>query len=151
MRRSNSCRINPWPTEYIQWNKNVLNTIRSFVKMIPDKKVQWCSCASHDEPTLVFIKTLYCLQSALQRYTHIRKTISCIDGNNPPLWAYYLLRLTHLDFTHQDLPHPSVSVPFFQPSLGTFECYTPSSMSICRLHLRQLHKNSPLPPHQTPN
>ena len=41
-----------------------------------------------------------------------------IYGNNPPLWAYYLLRLTNLDFTHQDLPHPSVSMHFFQPSRG---------------------------------
>lgn len=41
-----------------------------------------------------------------------------IAGNNPSLCAYYQLRLTHLDFTHQELPHPSVSVHFSQPSWG---------------------------------
>lgn len=48
----------------------------------------------------------------------IRNQAYFIDCNNPPLWSYYLLRLTNLDFTHQDLPHPSVSMHFSQPSRG---------------------------------
>lgn len=44
------------------------------------------------------------------------KRIHC---NNPSLCALYLLRLTNLDFTHQDLPHPSVSMHFSEPSWGS--------------------------------
>lgn len=49
-------------------------------------------------------------------------------------------------------PPPSICQHALLPAeLGMCECHTPSSLSACKLHSRQLHKTFPLPPHQTRN